>query len=127
MKIDPNARYSKEHEWVRKDEDLYFYGITDHAQDQLSDIVFIEFPEPGESFAGGDIIGVVESVKAAADLYMPIPGEVTEVNEHLADNPEILNSDPFGEGWIVKFKASNPGDFDDLLSAEDYEKLTGEE
>jgi glycine cleavage system H protein len=127
MKIDPNARYSKEHEWVRKDGDLYFYGITDHAQDQLSDIVFIEFPEPGESFAGGDIIGVVESVKAAADLYMPIPGEVTEVNEHLADNPEILNSDPFGEGWIVKFKASDPGDFDDLLSAEDYEKLTGEE
>ena len=127
MKIDPNARYSKEHEWVRKDGELFLYGITDHAQDQLSDIVFIEFPESGESFTGGDIIGVVESVKAAADLYMPIAGEVIEVNEHLADNPEILNSDPFGEGWIVKFKSSDPGEYEGLLSAEDYEKITGEE
>jgi glycine cleavage system H protein len=127
MKIDPNARYSKEHEWVRKDGEVYFYGITDHAQDQLSDIVFIEFPELGDSFDSGDIIGVVESVKAAADLYMPIAGEITEVNENLADNPEILNSDPFGEGWIVQFKSSDPTEFDGLLSAEDYEKLTGEE
>jgi glycine cleavage system H protein len=127
MKIDPNARYSKEHEWVRKDGENYLYGITDHAQDQLSDIVFIEFPEPGESFASGDIIGVVESVKAAADLYMPISGEITEVNEHLADTPEILNSDPFGEGWIVMFKSSDPSEFESLISAEDYEKLTGEE
>jgi glycine cleavage system H protein len=127
MKIDPSAKYSKEHEWVRRDEELFHYGITDHAQDQLSDIVFIEFPEPGESFTGGDIIGVVESVKAAADLYMPISGEITEVNEHLADNPEILNSDPFGEGWIVKFKSSDPSEYEDLLSAEDYEKITGEE
>jgi glycine cleavage system H protein len=127
MKIDPNARYSKEHEWVRKDGELFLYGITDHAQDQLSDIVFIEFPELGDTFDSGDIIGVVESVKAAADLYMPIAGEITEVNEHLADNPEILNSDPFDEGWIVKFKPSDPKDYGNLLSAEDYEKLTGEE
>ena len=127
MKIDPNSRYSKEHEWVRKDGEVFQYGITDHAQDQLSDIVFIEFPEPGESFASGDIIGVVESVKAAADLYMPISGEITEVNEHLADNQEILNSDPFGEGWIVKFKSTDPREYDGLLSAEDYEKITGEE
>ncbi|MGB3702205.1 MAG: glycine cleavage system protein GcvH [Anaerolineales bacterium] len=127
MKIDPNARYSKEHEWVRKDGELFLYGITDHAQDQLSDIVFIEFPEPGESFKGGDIIGVVESVKAAADLYMPIAGEITEVNKNLADNPDILNSDPFGEGWIVKFKTSESSEFDGLLSAEDYGKLAGEE
>ena len=127
MKIDPKARYSKDHEWVRRDGEDYFYGITDHAQDQLSDIVFVEFPEPGETFAGGDIIGVVESVKAAADLYMPIAGEITEVNENLADNPEILNSDPFGEGWIVKFKTSETGEFDGLLSAEDYEKIAGEE
>jgi glycine cleavage system H protein len=127
MKIDPNARYSKEHEWVRRDGELFQYGITDHAQDQLSDIVFIEFPEPGESFSSGDIIGVVESVKAAADLYMPISGEITEVNEHLADNPETLNSDPFGEGWIVKFTPSDPREYDGLISAEDYEKMTGEE
>jgi glycine cleavage system H protein len=127
MKIDPNSRYSKEHEWVRKDGDVFQYGITDHAQDQLSDIVFIEFPEPGESFASGEIIGVVESVKAAADLYMPISGEITEVNEHLADNPEILNSDPFGEGWIIKFKSTDPSEYDGLLSAEDYEQITKEE
>lgn len=127
MRIDPNARFSKDHEWVRREEDVYTYGITDHAQDQLSDIVFVEFPEPGESFTSGDIIGVVESVKAAADLYLPIAGEITEVNEHLADNPEILNSDPFGEGWIVKFTSSDSSEFDGLLSAEDYEKLAGEE
>jgi glycine cleavage system H protein len=127
MNIDPNARYSKEHEWVRKDGDVYFYGITDHAQDQLSDIVFVELPESGENFTIGDIIGVVESVKAAADLYMPIAGEIIEVNDNLADNPEILNSDPFGEGWIVQFKSSNPTEFDGLLSAEDYEKLAGED
>jgi len=127
MKIDPKARYSKDHEWVRRDGEDIIYGITDHAQDQLSDIVFVEFPEPGETFAGGDIIGVVESVKAAADLYMPIAGEITEVNENLAENPEILNSDPFGEGWIVKFKTSETGEFDGLLSAEDYEKIAGEE
>jgi len=127
MKIDPNARYTEEHEWVRRDGESYIYGITDHAQDQLSDIVFVEFPEPGERFKGGDIIGVVESVKAAADLYMPIAGEITQVNENLADNPDILNSDPFGEGWIVKFKTSESSEFDGLLSAEDYGKLAGEE
>ncbi|MES0362106.1 MAG: glycine cleavage system protein GcvH [Anaerolineales bacterium] len=127
MKIDPNARYSKEHEWVCKDGEVYFYGITDHAQDQLSDIVFVEFPEIGESFTNGDIIGVVESVKAAADLYMPIAGEIIEVNDNLADNPDLLNSDPFGEGWIIQFKSSDPTEFDGLLSAEDYEKITGED
>jgi glycine cleavage system H protein len=127
MKIDPSARYSKEHEWVRKDGEVYFYGITDHAQDQLSDIVFVEFPEIGESFTNGDIIGVVESVKAAADLYMPIAGEIIEVNDNLADNPDLLNSDPFGEGWIIQFKSSDPTEFDGLLSAEDYEKITGED
>lgn len=127
MKVDPNARYSKEHEWIRKEEELFLYGITDHAQDQLSDIVFIEFPEPGDSFASGDIIGVVESVKAAADLYMPIAGEIVEVNEHLADHPELLNSDPYNEGWIVKFTPSDPGEYDSLLSADDYEKMAGEE
>ena len=127
MKIDPNARYSKEHEWVRKDGEVYFYGITDHAQDQLSDIVFVELPEPGESFTGGDIIGVVESVKAAADMYMPIAGEIIEVNDTLADNPEILNSDPFGGGWIIQFKSSDPTEFDGLLSAEDYKNFVGED
>jgi glycine cleavage system H protein len=127
VKIDQNAGYSKEHEWVRKEGDGYAYGITDHAQDQLSDIVYVELPDPGESFTGGDVVGVVESVKAAADLYLPISGEITEVNENLLDNPEIINSDPYGEGWILKLIASNPSEFNGLLSAEDYEKQLGEE
>ncbi len=127
MKIDPNARYSKEHEWVRKDGEVYYYGISDHAQDQLSDIVYVELPEPGESFTGGDIIGVVESVKAAADMYMPIAGEIIKANDNLADNPDLLNSDPFGEGWIIQFKSSDPTEFDGLLSAADYNIFVGED
>ncbi len=127
MKIDPNARYSKEHEWVRKDGEVYYYGISDHAQDQLSDIVYVELPEPGESFTGGDIIGVVESVKAAADMYMPIAGEIIKGNDNLADNPDLLNSDPFGEGWIIQFKSSDPTEFDGLLSAADYNIFVGED
>ena len=127
MKIDPNARYSKEHEWVRKDGELYLYGISDHAQDQLSDIVYVELPEPGESFTGGDIIGVVESVKAAADMYMPIAGEIIKANDNLAENPDLLNSDPFGEGWIIQFKSSDPSEFDGLLSAADYKIFVGED
>ena len=127
MKVEPNARYSKEHEWVKKEGDLFVYGITDHAQDQLSDIVYVEFPDVGESFAAGEIIGVVESVKAAADLYLPIGGEIVEIHEDLMDTPEVLNSDPYEGGWIVKFKAENPADWDNLLSPEDYEKLVEEE
>jgi glycine cleavage system H protein len=127
MKVEPNARYSKEHEWVRKEGDLFVYGITDHAQDQLSDIVYVEFPDVGESFAAGEIIGVVESVKAAADLYLPFAGEVVEIHEALMDTPEVLNSDPYEEGWLVKFKAANPAEWNELLSPEDYEKMVEEE
>ena len=127
MKVDANARCSKEHEWVRKEGDLFVYGISDHAQDQLSDIVYVELPEVGDSFDAGDTLGVVESVKAAADLYLPIAGEIAEVNEGLADAPEVMNSDPYGEGWVVKFNASNPADFEQLMSPEDYEKFASEE
>lgn len=127
MKIDKEARYSDDHEWVRPDGDLFAYGISDHAQDQLSDIVYLEPPDAGDEFDKGDTIGVVESVKAAADLYMPMSGEVVEVNEALVDTPEILNSDPYGEGWILKFKASDPGEFEMLHSPEDYQKKVEEE
>jgi glycine cleavage system H protein len=127
MKVDQNARYSKQEEWVRKEGDLFVYGITDHAQDQLSDIVYVELPEVGDNFEAGDTLGVVESVKAAADLYLPIAGEIVEINEALVDAPEVLNEDPFGEGWIVKFEAANPADFDELMSPEDYEKFAQEE
>jgi glycine cleavage system H protein len=126
MKVDPKARYSQEHEWVRKEGEVFVYGISDHAQDQLSDIVYVELPEVGDSFEANDVLGVVESVKAAADLYMPIAGEIVEVNGNLADAPEVLNEDAFGEGWMVKFKASDPGDFEGLMSPEDYQKFVEE-
>lgn len=126
MKIDLDARYTESHEWVRKDGELLVYGITDHAQDALSDIVFVELPEVGESFGKGDTLGTVESVKAASDLYMPMEGEIAAVNEDLTASPEIINSDPYGEGWMVKFKPANPGDWDNLLSPEAYQQLEGE-
>ena len=127
MKLDMDARYTKEHEWIRKEGELFIYGISDHAQDQLSDIVFLEPPEVGDSFAQGDSIGVVESVKAASDLYLPMSGEIVEVNGALVDAPEIMNSDPYGEAWIIRFKASDPAEFDQLMSPEDYEKYAQEE
>lgn len=126
MKIDPNARYTQSHEWVRKDGDLLVYGITDHAQNALSDIVYVELPSIGDKFAQGESLGTIESVKAASDLTMPIEGEVTEVNEALFNSPEVVNSDPYGEGWMVKIRPANPADWDSLLPPEAYEKLEGE-
>ena len=127
MNIDQNAYYSKEHEWVRKDGDQFVYGISDHAQDQLSDIVYVELPEPGDSFSAGDAMGVVESVKAAADLYLPIAGEIVAVNDSLVDAPEVINTDPFGEGWIVKFTASNTAELEQLMSPEAYQQFVDKE
>jgi glycine cleavage system H protein len=126
MKIDPNARYTETHEWVRKDGDLLAYGITDHAQHSLSDIVFLELPAVGEKFSKGDTIGAVESVKAASDLYIPMDGEIVEVNEALVASPEVINSDPYEAGWMVKFKPSDAAGFDSLMSAEAYEQVAGE-
>jgi glycine cleavage system H protein len=127
MKLDQNAKYLESHEWVRKEGDMIVCGISDHAQDSLSDVVYVEFPEVGDSFDQGDSFGVVESVKAASDLYMPMGGEIVEVNERLEDEPELVNSDPYGEGWMIKFKPSDPGEWDGLLSPEDYEKVAEEE
>lgn len=126
MKIDQDAHYTETHEWVRKEGDLFIYGITDHAQDSLSDIVFIELPEVGEKFGKGETLGAVESVKAASDLYMPMGGEITAVNEALLSSPELINSDPYGEGWIVKFMPANLSDWDSLLTPEAYEQIEGE-
>jgi glycine cleavage system H protein len=121
MKLDLNARYAESHEWARKEGDLIVCGISDHAQDELSDVVYVELPEVGDSFDQGESFGVVESVKAASDLYMPMGGEIVEVNDTLEDSPEIINKDPYGEGWMIKFKPSDPGEWDDLLSPEEYE------
>ena len=125
-KIAAGLLYTKEDEWIKVDGDEATVGVTDHAQDALSDIVYLELPEVGESFGMGDTFGVVESVKAAADLYMPVSGEVTAVNEDLVDTPELVNSDPYGEAWMVKIKLSNPAELDELMDADAYTKYLEE-
>jgi glycine cleavage system H protein len=127
MKLDSKAHYSKSHEWVRPDGDVFVYGITDHAQEELSDLVYIELPDVGAAFKAGDVIGTVESVKAASDLYLPMGGEITAVNEALTSAPETINADAFGDGWIVKFRAANAAEFDQLLSPQAYEEFCGGE
>lgn len=126
MKFDENCRYQKSHEYARIDGELYVVGISDYAQDELGDVVFVELPEVGASFDQGGGFGVVESVKAASDLYAPVTGEVAEVNERLKDEPELVNQDPFGEGWIIKIKAGDSAGYDALMSAEEYKSFTEE-
>jgi glycine cleavage system H protein len=126
MSIDAQARYSKSHEWVRKEGDLLVYGISDHAQEELSNIVYVELPEVGATFSAGDIVGTVESVKAASDLILPVSGTISSVNEGLTGTPDVLNTDPYVAGWIAKVKATNPAEWDGLMTAADYEKFLGE-
>lgn len=127
MKLDSNAKYQESHEWARQEGDLIVVGITDHAQESLSDVVFVELPAVGDTLAKGAVFGVVESVKAASDLYLPMSGEVVEVNDLLNDEPEKVNADPFGEGWMVKIKPSDPAEWDSLLSGSDYEAIAAAE
>lgn len=127
MKLDPNARYTKTHEWVRLEGDEAVCGITDYAQEQLSDVVYVELPEVGDLFSQGDEFAVIESVKTAASCYMPLSGEITAINEALADSPELVNQDPYGEGWLVRFKPTNLSEMDSLMDAEAYEKFVAEE
>ena len=119
-----DLRYSREHEWVRVDGSMATIGITSFAADELGDIVYVESPEQGASLKQFASFGVVESVKAVSDLYAPISGEVTEVNQALHDNPELLNSAPFTDGWIAKVKLADPGELDALLDADAYAELT---
>jgi glycine cleavage system H protein len=120
MKLDADCRYSQEHEWVRAEGDEGVIGITDYAQDQLSDVVYVELPEVGDTFAKGDILATVESVKTASDVYMPVGGEVLEINEALEDSPELVNKDPYGEAWFVRIALDDPAELDDLMDAEAY-------
>ena len=120
MSVPEELQYTKSHEWVRTEGDTATIGITDHAQDELGDVVFVELPEVGATLDAGDSFGTVESVKAVSDLYTPVGGEVVEVNETLNDQPEKINEDPYGEGWIVKLSVSGEGD---LLAASDYEQF----
>jgi len=122
MSLTPdNLKYASTHEWARKDEDGNItVGITDHAQDALGDVVFVELPEVGATFEAGDEAGVVESVKAASDVYAPVAGEVIEVNGKVDDDPETVNAEPYGDGWFYRLKPSDVAELDNMLSAEDY-------
>jgi len=124
LNIPEDLQYTKSHEWVRIEGDTATIGITDHAQDELGDVVFVELPDEGDTFDAGDSFGTVESVKAVSDLYTPVGGEVVEVNSALEDAPEHINEDPYGEGWIVKLRTTDEAD---LLSPEEYEKVVEEE
>jgi glycine cleavage system H protein len=121
-----DLRYTKEHEWVRLEGDLATVGITDYAAQQLGDIVFVELPEIGRSLAQFGAVGVIESVKAVSDLFAPISGEVVEANAELAGSPELVNGDPFGKGWMLRIRISDPGQLDALLDQAAYEELTRE-
>ena len=124
MSVPEDLQYTKSHEWVRTEDDTATIGITDHAQDELGDVVFVELPDEGDTFEAGESFGTVESVKAVSDLYAPVGGEVVEVNSALEDAPEKINEDPYGEGWIVKLRTSGEAD---LLSPEEYERVVEEE
>lgn len=113
-------KYATSHEWARLDGDVVTVGITDHAQDALGDLVYVELPAVGAVVSQGDEAGVVESVKAASDIYAPVSGEVVEINEALVDAPEMVNSEPYGGGWLYRIRASNPAELDQLLDAEQY-------
>lgn len=126
MNIPADLRYTKEDEWVRVEGDTATVGITDYAQDSLSDIVYLELPSEGDFFGEGETFGVVESVKAAADLFMPVSGDITAVNEDLIDAPETVNSDPYGDAWMIKVKMSEPDQLDNLMDADAYQKYCDE-
>ncbi|WP_028997490.1 glycine cleavage system protein GcvH [Azohydromonas australica] len=118
------TKYTPEHEWINiEDHDAAVVGITQHAQDALGDVVFVDLPEVGKTYAKGEVAGVVESVKAAADIYMPVSGEVVEVNEALRDQPDLANSDPMGEGWFFKVRITNMAEFDELMDGPAYDVL----
>jgi len=119
--IPGDLRYTKNDEWVRADGDEATVGVTDYAQDALSDIVYLELPSEGDSFSAGETFGVVESVKAASDLYIPVSGDITAINDALVDTPEMVNQDPYGDAWMIKIKMSEPGQLDDLMDAEAYQ------
>jgi glycine cleavage system H protein len=118
-----DRRYTEEHEWVRVEDDLGTVGITDYAQDQLGDIVYLDLPSPGTRVKQLDKLGEIESVKAASDLYSPVGGEVVEVNQEIIDKPELVNQSPYDEGWLVRLRLADPAEVDKLLTAEQYDEL----
>ena len=126
-KIDPSARYLKTHEWARPDGDGIVIGISDHAQDAMSDLVYVELPRVGGKLKAGDTFGVVESVKAASDVYMPIGGEIIAVNDALESDQSLINKDPYNTGWLIRVRPDNPAEMDALMDAAAYEALLAAE
>ena len=122
--IPDDLHYSKDHEWVRVDGNAAIVGITDYAQDSLGDVVYVELPKSGDEFAANESFGSVESVKAVSEVFSPVSGEIVGINETLADEPEKVNQDPYGEGWMIRVQMSNPGEVDSLLTAAEYEDFT---
>ncbi len=120
MKIDLTCKYSRDHEWIRVEGEEGVVGITDYAQEQLSDVVYVELPEVGDTFKQGEAFATVESVKAASDVYLPVGGEILEINDELEDSPELVNQDPFGAAWLVRIAIADPAELDDLMDAEAY-------
>jgi glycine cleavage system H protein len=125
MNIPQDLKYTKEHEWVRKDGDLFTVGITDFAQGELGDIVYVEIETVGETLEQDEVFGSVEAVKTVSDLFLPIAGEVVEVNSELDGAPEVVNEDPYGKGWMIKVRANDPSQWNGLMSADDYKNLIG--
>ncbi len=125
MNIPSNLKYTKDHEWVKVEGDIAVIGITDFAQKELGDIVYVEVETLDQTLAQDEIFGTVEAVKTVSDLFLPLSGEIIEFNENLETTPELVNSDPYGEGWMIKVKVSDISEQDDLLSAEDYKQLIG--
>ena len=126
MNFPTNVKYTKEHEWIRLEGDVAYVGITDYAQEQLGDIVFVDIPTEGETLAADEVFGTIEVVKTISDLFLPVTGEILEQNEALADQPELVNQDPYGEGWLIKIKPAADADVDSLLDAEAYKALINE-
>jgi len=123
MNIPENLKYTKDHEWIKIDGDEAYVGITDYAQNELGDIVFVEIETEGENLDKEEVFGTVEAVKTVSDIFMPISGEVMEVNAQLEDSPEIVNKDPYGEGWLIKVKISDQSELEELLDASKYKEL----
>lgn len=123
MNFPQNLKYTNEHEWIRVEGEFAYVGITDYAQEQLGDIVFVDVPTVGESLEAGETFGTIEVVKTISDLFLPVAGEVIEQNESLEENPELVNKDPYGEGWLIKMKPADIKDVEDLLDAEAYKAV----
>ena len=126
MNFPENLKYSKDHEWVRVEGEEVYIGITEFAQSELGEIVFVDVDTEGDTVDAGEVFGSIEAVKTVSDLIMPVTGEVLEVNPKLDDEPELVNNDPYGEGWIIKATLNNPADLDELLSSEDYKAEIGQ-